>query len=132
MTLNRIDPEGLAQPQTYSHVVIAGGSRLVFVAGQVAEDEHGDVIGPDDFATQARQAFSNLGRALAAAGATPDQVARLGIFVVALREDHLPAIEAARVALFGEHKPVDTLLGVQTLAHPGCLVEVDAIAVLSD
>jgi enamine deaminase RidA (YjgF/YER057c/UK114 family) len=130
MALRRIDPEGLARPQTYAHVVIATGSRLVFVAGQVAEDEDGNLVGPDDFPTQARQAFSNLGRALAAAGARPDQVARLGIFVAGLREQHLPAIEAARVALFGDHKPVDTLLGVQTLAHPGCLVEVDAIAVL--
>ena len=50
--------------------------------------------------------------------------------MVALHENHLPAIEAARLALLGDHKPVDTLLGVETLAHPGCLVEVDAIAVI--
>jgi enamine deaminase RidA (YjgF/YER057c/UK114 family) len=130
MTLERIDPEGLARPETYTHVVVAEGSRLVFVAGQVAEDEDGHVVGHDDFPTQARQAFSNLGRALAGAGARPDQVARLGIFVVALHEDRLPAIETARVALFGDHKPVDTLLGVETLAHPGCLVEIEAIAVI--
>lgn len=42
------------------------------------------------------------------------------------------AIEAGRVALFGDHKPTDTLLGVDTLAHPGCLIEIDAIAVLED
>lgn len=130
MTLERIDPEGLARPETYTHVVIATGSRLVFVAGQVAEDEEGNVVGRDDFAGQARQAFSNLGLALAGAGASPHEVARLGIFVVGLRDEHLPAIEAARVALFGDHKPVDTLLGVDTLAHPGCLLEVEAIAVL--
>ncbi len=130
MTLENIDPEGLAKPETYTHVVIATGSRLVFVAGQVAEDEEGNVVGRDDFSAQARQVFSNLGRALAGAGAAPEQVARLGIFVVALREEHLPAIEAARVRLFGDHKPVDTLLGVDTLAHPGCLLEVDAIAVI--
>lgn len=56
-------------------------------------------------------------------------MARLGTFVVALQAGHLPVIEAARVALFGDHTPVDTLLGVQTLAHPGCLPEVEAIAV---
>lgn len=132
MTLECIDPDGLTRPETYSHVVVAAGSRLVFVAGQVAEDEDGNVVGRNDFATQARQAFSNLGRALAAAGANPEHVARLGIFVIALQEKHLPAIEAARVALFGDHKPVDTLLGVEKLAHPGCLLEVDAIAVLGD
>ena len=132
MTLERIDPDGLARPDTYAHVVIASGSRLVFVAGQVAEDEVGNGVGPDDFPTQARRAFSNLGRALAGAGASTDQVARLGIFVVGLREGHLPLIEAARVALFGDHKPVDTLLGVETLAHPGCLLEVEAIAVIGE
>lgn len=45
MTLERIDPDGLARPDTYAHVVIASGSRLVFVAGQVAEDEVGNVVG---------------------------------------------------------------------------------------
>jgi enamine deaminase RidA (YjgF/YER057c/UK114 family) len=130
MTLERINPRGLAEPQTYTHVVVAEGSKLVFIAGQVAEDEEGNVVGPNDFPTQAHQAFSNLGRALAAAGASPEQVARLGIFVVALREEHLPAIEVGRAALLGDHKPVDTLLGVDTLAHPGCLLEVDAIAVI--
>jgi hypothetical protein len=45
MTLERIDPDGLARPETYTHVVVAAGSRLVFVAGQVAEDENGNVVG---------------------------------------------------------------------------------------
>lgn len=130
MALERIEPEGLAAAETYSHVVVATGSRLVFVAGQVAEDERGDVVGRGDLAAQARQAFANVGRALAAAGARPDQVAKLTIFVAGLRPEHLPAIEAARVGLFAGHKPADALIGVQTLAHPGCLIEVEAIAVL--
>jgi enamine deaminase RidA (YjgF/YER057c/UK114 family) len=130
MALERLEPAGLAAAQTYSHVVVATGSRLVFVAGQVAEDERGEVVGPGDLGAQARQAFANVGRALAAAKARPDQVAKLTIFVVDLRQEHLPAIEAARVAVFGEHRPVDALIGVQTLAHPGCLIEVDALAVL--
>jgi enamine deaminase RidA (YjgF/YER057c/UK114 family) len=70
------------------------------------------------------------GRALAAARARPEQVTKLTIFVVKYRHEYLPAIEAGRVALFGDHKPTDTLLGVDGLAHPGCLIEIDAIAVL--
>ena len=132
MPLERINPDGLATPETYSHVVVATGSRLVFVAGQVAEDDRGNLVGPGDLAAQARRAFENVGEALAAAGARPDQVAKLAIFVCDLRQEHLPAIEAARVALFGGHKPVDALIGVQTLAHPGCLIEVEAIAVADD
>jgi len=130
MALECINPADLAAPQTYSHVVVATGSRVVFVAGQVAEDGQGKVVGAGDLAVQARQAFDNVGRALGAAGARPGQVAKITIFVVNYRHDHLPAIEAGRAALFGDHKPADTLVGVETLAHPGCLIEVEAVAVV--
>lgn len=132
MPIHRINPAELATPQTYTQVIVASGSRLIFVAGQVAEDGQGSLVGPGDLAVQARQVFDNVGRALAAARARPEQVAKLTIFVVDLRDEYLPAIEEGRVALFGEHKPADTLVGVKTLAHPGCLIEIDAIAVVDD
>jgi enamine deaminase RidA (YjgF/YER057c/UK114 family) len=65
-----------------------------------------------------------------AAGARPDQVARIGIYVVGHRAEYLPIIEAARRELFGDHKPTDSVLGVETLAAPGYLIEVDAFAVV--
>jgi enamine deaminase RidA (YjgF/YER057c/UK114 family) len=128
--LELVNPPDLPAPQTYTQVVVASGTRRVFVTGQVAEDTDGSVVGGDDLALQARQAFANVGRALAAGGARPDHVAKITIFVVGLREERLPATEAGRVELFGEHKPADTLLGVQALAHPGCLIEIEAIAVV--
>ena len=67
MTLECINPNDLSTPLTYTHVIIATGSRLVFVAGQEPEDEQGNLVGPGDLAAQARQVFANLGRALAAA-----------------------------------------------------------------
>jgi enamine deaminase RidA (YjgF/YER057c/UK114 family) len=130
MTLRLINPDNLPTPPTYSHVVVASGSNLVFVAGQEPEDEHGNVVGLGDLAVQAHQVFVNLGRALAAAGARPDQVARITIFVVRHRPEYLQVIEEARVALFGDHKPADTLVGVEALARPEYLIEVDAIAVI--
>ena len=130
MTLESINPPDLPTPQTYAHVIVTTGSRLVFVAGQVAEDRQGTLVGPGDLAVQARQAFDNVGRALAAGGARPEQVTKITIFVVQYRAEYLPAIEEGRIALFGDHKPADTLVGVETLAHPGCLIEVEAIAVL--
>jgi enamine deaminase RidA (YjgF/YER057c/UK114 family) len=130
MTLELITPDGLANPESYTHVVVATGSRLVFVAGQVADDADGNLVGPGDLAVQVRQAFANLGRALAAGGARPQQVARITIYVVGHRAEYLPLISAARIAVFGEHKPADTLLGVETLAEPGHLIEVEAVAVL--
>ncbi len=132
MTVECINPEDLPTPLTYTQVVVATGSRLVFVAGQEPEDEHGDVVGVGDLAVQARQVFANVGRALAAAGAQPGQVTKLSIYVVGHRREYLPVIEEARTALFGNHKPADTLIGVQTLSDPRHLIEVDAIAVADD
>jgi enamine deaminase RidA (YjgF/YER057c/UK114 family) len=130
MTLELINPEQLPTPASYTQVIVATGSRLVFVAGQVADDARGDLVAPGNLAAQARQAFANVGRALVAAGARPDQVTKLTIYVVDHRPEYLPDISEARIAVFGDHKPADTLVGVQTLAEPGYLIEVEAIAVV--
>jgi enamine deaminase RidA (YjgF/YER057c/UK114 family) len=130
MTLELINPEDLHTPQSYTHVIAATGSRLVFVAGQAADDMQGKLVGRGDLAAQAHQAFANVGRALAAGGATPEQVTRITIYVVDHRPEYLPVISEARIAVFGDHKPTDALVGVQALAEPGYLIEVEAIAVV--
>ena len=130
MTIELINPAGLSVPKSYSQVAVATGTRLVFVSGQVADDEDDHLVGGADLALQARQAFANVGRALAAAGARPDQVARITIYVVHHRPEYLPAISEARIAVFGDHRPADVVLGVEALAHPDLLIEVDAFAVV--
>ena len=130
MTLELIDPEELPTHESYTQVIAATGSRLVFVAGQVADDAQGNLVGPGDLAAQARQAFANVGRALAAAGARPDQVPRITIYVVHHRPEYVPDISEARIAVFGDHRPADTLVGVEALAQPEYLIEVEAIAVV--
>jgi enamine deaminase RidA (YjgF/YER057c/UK114 family) len=57
-------------------------------------------------------------------------VTKLTIYVVDHRPEYLPDISEARIAVFGDHKPADTLVGVQTLAEPGYLIEVEALAVV--
>jgi enamine deaminase RidA (YjgF/YER057c/UK114 family) len=130
VTLQLINPDDLPTPSTYTHVVVATGTTMVFIAGQEPEDAHGDLVGPGDLAAQARQVFANLGLALDAAGAVPGQVAKITIYVVHHRPERLPVIEQARQHLFGEHKPADVVVGVETLSQPGYLIEVDAIAVI--
>jgi enamine deaminase RidA (YjgF/YER057c/UK114 family) len=103
---------------------------LVFVAGQEPEDELGRLVGPGELAVQARQVFANVGRALAVAGALPEHVTKITISVVHHRREYLPAIEEGRVALSGDHKPADTLVGVEALSRPEYLIEVEAIAVI--
>jgi enamine deaminase RidA (YjgF/YER057c/UK114 family) len=102
-----------------------------FVAGQVADDAEGNVVGPGDLAAQARQAFANVARALAAAGAGLERVTKITIYVVGYRREYLPDISEARIAAFGDHKPADTIVGVEALAEPEHLIEVEAIAVVN-
>lgn len=130
MTLECINPTSLPTPETYTQIVVAKGARLIFVSGQEPEDAHGKLIGRGDLAAQARQVFANLGRALAAAGALPGDVAKITIYVVGHRREYLPIIEEARVSLFGDHKPADVLVGIATLSNPDYLIEVDAFAVV--
>src|SRR5215831_4642261 len=129
MTIQLINPADLPAPKSYTQVAVATGSRVVFVAGQVANDAAGNLVGPGDMAAQARQAFTNVGRALAAGGARPEQVTKISIFVAGYRREYLSAIEAGRAALFGDHKPADTLVGVEALSRSDYLIEVDAVAV---
>ena len=130
MSLEYINPPDLPTPQTYTQVVVARGTKLIFISGQEPEDVDGKLVGRGDFAFQARHVFANLGRALAAAGASPVHVAKITVYVVGYQRDyHLPIIEGARRALFGDHKAADTLIGVATLS-PDYLIEVDAVAVV--
>ena len=64
MTLECINPPDLPTPATYTQVVVAKGTKLIFVSGQEPEDIHGKLVGRGDFVAQVRQAFANLGRAL--------------------------------------------------------------------
>jgi enamine deaminase RidA (YjgF/YER057c/UK114 family) len=128
MTLECINPPDLPRPDTYTQVVVAKGTKLIFVAGQEPEDIHGKLVGRDDFAVQVSQVFANLGRALAAAGALPEHVAKITIYVYE-RDYHYPIIEKARATLFGVHKPANVVMGVASLS-PDYLIEVDAIAVV--
>jgi enamine deaminase RidA (YjgF/YER057c/UK114 family) len=130
MTLECINPPDLPTPETYTQVVVARGTKLIFVSGQEPEDVDGKLVGRGDFAVQVSQVFANLGRSLAAAGASPKHVAKITIYVVDYQRDyHYPIIEKARVTLFGDHKPANVVIGVATLS-PNYLIEVDAVAVV--
>ncbi len=129
MTIELINPEGLSQPPTYSHVALASGTRLVFVSGQVGFDSEGSLVG-DDHVTQAEQAYRNVATAVEAVGGTVQDVARLTIYVVGHGPELVEPLRAAREAVFGDHKPASTFLGVEKLIRPELLVEVEAVAVL--
>lgn len=99
--------------------------NLVFVSGQVGVDDAGEVIS-DDFLTQAEQAFANLANVLAQAGTGLDSVLRVGLFLVNQRDFlHIPNL---RARFFTDPYPADTTVVVRSLARPGLLFEIEAVA----
>jgi enamine deaminase RidA (YjgF/YER057c/UK114 family) len=128
--LERLTPAGLFKPSAYTQVVVARGRRIVFIAGQVSIDAEGKLVAPGDFPGQVRQVFANLRRALSGAGATPADVTKITIYIVNYTPDLRLLLGEARSAVFGAGSlPASTLVGVQALAEPGFLIEVEAIAV---
>ncbi len=132
MGIERINPAGLHAPPGYHHVSIVDAGRLAFLAGQCPLDPAGELVGPGDVLVQADQVAANAMVALDAIGATPADVVRTVIYVVAgdvslgavwrrLQESPLgPAFTSA-----------STLLGVAALGFTGQLVEVDITVALS-
>jgi enamine deaminase RidA (YjgF/YER057c/UK114 family) len=127
----RINPPGLMKPTGYTHVVTVQGGKLVFVAGQVALDKEGNVVGKGDLKAQAQQVFENLKTALAAAGASPRDVVKAVTYVVNYSPSQLPVLREARQAFFGgAEPPASTLVGVQALAREDFLIEIEVFAVV--
>ncbi|TME20344.1 MAG: RidA family protein [Chloroflexi bacterium] len=129
VALQRLTPDALFKPTAYTQVVVASGRRMVFVSGQVSMDAGGRLVAPGDFAGQARQVYANLRAALEGAGTSPAAVAKLTTYVVGYKAELRPLLAEARGAVFGADLPASTLVGVQALAEPGYLLEVEAIAV---
>ncbi|MCP9985777.1 RidA family protein [Streptomyces sudanensis] len=108
-----------------------GTGRFVAVSGQCALDAEGRIVGDGDPAAQARQVFANLGRCLAAAGATFDDVVKLTYYVTDVA--HLPALRAARDEVVDTARPpAGSAVQVAALFRPGLLMEVDAFAVVPE
>ncbi|MGW3953528.1 RidA family protein [Streptomyces sp. NPDC004752] len=134
MAITLVNPGGLPDIDVYRQVSVASGSKLVFVAGQVAWDADGVTVGKDDLTAQVEQCYLNVGTALSAVGGSFDDVAKLTVHVVDWTPDKMPlllaGIDRAAARLGVTPVPPATLLGVAALDVPEHLVEVEAVAVL--
>ena len=133
----KFNPPALAPPPAGKHahvVLVPPGCATAYIAGQVALDRDGNVIGGRDHAAQAEQCFVNIRATLAALGAGTEQVVQMTIIVVDHHDDLLDAINAAGERAFGSAWPVTatTLIGAQALGHSAFLVEVAAVVALPD
>ncbi|MGP3683446.1 RidA family protein [Streptomyces sp. IBSNAI002] len=135
MPVTVVNPEGLPKPDVYRQLSVATGSKLVFLAGQVARDADGRPVGAGDFAAQVEQCYLNVATALAGVGGSFDDVAKLTVYVVDWSPEKMPLLgegvgRAAAKLGIDPVKPI-TLLGVAALGEPDLLVEVEATAVLA-
>lgn len=125
-------PPELAKPVgPYNHVAMANNARLIFIAGQVAVDKGGKLVGEDDFARQCAQVFANLEAALKSAGASWANVVQSITYVV--RASDIAGLYEYRLREFpkmfpGNLYPPNTLLVIDRLVNEKYLLEIQAIA----
>ena len=131
-TVKFSNPQTLGSPLgLYSHVSRVRCSELVFIAGQVAVDRHGALVGGDDVSGQARQVFANLAEALKSESLTFGNVVKFNTYLVGAT--NIPKFMNARREIFEElypqgKCPPNTLLVVERLVEKEFLIEIEAIA----
>ena len=126
-----INPPTLATPPGYTHVVEITRGRTVFISGQVALDQAGQVVGLNDFQAQTQQVFENLKAALAAVGADFTHVVKLNMYVVDVSQ--LQTLRGVRDRYVNtQTPPASTLVEVRRLAREEFLIEIEAVAHLPE
>jgi enamine deaminase RidA (YjgF/YER057c/UK114 family) len=127
-------PKTLIPPAGYSHIAKVNRGTIVYLAGQVASDASGKLVGEGNFEAQAEQVFRNLKIAVEAAGGTMADIVKLNIYLVAeVDQAEVPKLRAIRNRYVNtERPPASTLVVVSRLAQPGWLIEIEAVAALEE
>lgn len=120
----------VTRPDPYRPFRLSQGYRvgdLLFISGQAAIDNEGRIVAPRDFDAQARQAFSNLERALKAGGSSLANVVKVTIFLTDM--GHFDKIVDLRGRYFSPPYPADTIVEVSSLYSKDAMIEIEAVAV---
>jgi enamine deaminase RidA (YjgF/YER057c/UK114 family) len=129
-TANFINPQAMHRPTGYTHVVEVTAGRHIYIAGQVALDRAGALVGPDDIRAQTRQVFDNLRVALESVGASFEQVVKLNYYLVDASQ--LPAVREVRDEYVNTAQPpASTAVEVRRLVRDDLLIEVEAVAIIA-
>jgi len=104
------------------------GGRLLYIAGQVARDAEGNVLGKGDIRTQARQVFENVRHVLRAAGGDLSDLLKITTYITKIED--FPAVAEMRSSVFPGELPASTLIVVARLAQPDLLIEVEGMAAI--
>ena len=126
------NPPNMTKPSGYSHVAEVTAGRMVYIAGQIAIDPSGKLVGvPGDFRAQATQVFENLKTALAAVGGSFANVVKLNGYLTDAKAQ-LPILREVRDGYLSKDTPPppSTVVQVVALAREGLMIEVEVVAVL--
>jgi len=126
--IQRINPDGMTQPTAYSHVVRY--DNLLFLAGQVATDTDGNVIGEGDMKAQVRQVLENMKTVLASQGADFSNIVKITIYTTDI--DAYRETGDIRQEYWNGIAPASTLVQIDRLARPVFLVEIEATAIVPE
>jgi enamine deaminase RidA (YjgF/YER057c/UK114 family) len=126
------NPPQLPKPVGYSHVAEITAGKMIYIAGQVALDASGKIIGHGDYRAQLQQVFTNLKTTLKAAGASFKNVVKLNYYIVNTvdRSEFFAYREVRDKHVDTANPPVATVVIVSGLFMPELLVEIEAIAVI--
>ena len=124
-----INPPSLTKPNGYTHVVVAPDGHTVYIAGQVALDSTGQIVGGADFNAQADRVFANLRRALASVGGSLSDLVKTTTFVTDSK-NIVPLREIRARLLDQAHPPANTLIVISSLARPELMIEIEGVAIL--
>ncbi len=123
-----LQPKGLLDPRPrYSQVSRFG--KEVYLAGQLARDAQGNLVGTGDILAQTRQVFENIKKCLEAVGASFDNVVKINVYLTDI-DKQLAAVGKVRQEYFVSEPVPSTTVGVSRLADPDALVEIEAIVIL--
>ena len=123
-----MNPSGIADPSPSGFTAVVKAGNTVYIAGMVAQDENGNVVGAGDTEAQTRQIWRNIEVAVKAAGGTLADIVKTTTYVTGI--EHGAAVRAVRNELFPSNPPTSTLLVVSELANPAYVVEIESIAVV--
>lgn len=123
------NPDGLFKPSTFTQVVKARGGTTVYISGQTARDANSNIVGAGDVKRQAGQVFENLRVAVQAAGGSMADIVKITTFVVNLQPDDRAWIGDMVKKHFAK-PPAHTLVGIEALAVPELLIEIEAVAAI--
>src|SRR5882724_7304082 len=127
------NPDTLAKPSAgYSQVAEVTGGKIVYIAGQVALDKAGNLVGKDDLRAQTQQVFENLKAAVQAAGGDTSNLIKLNIYCAeSVDPTQIPVIREIRDKFVNTaNPPTSTFVVVKRLVRPEWLIEIDAVAVI--